>query len=64
MYQSTWEALTALYSKVAIGGYVVVDDFSAVAGCRQAVEDFRNERGIREPLRPVDWTCVFWQREQ
>jgi O-methyltransferase len=64
MYQSTWEALTALYSKVAIGGYVIVDDFGAVAGCRQAVEDFRNERGIREPLRPVDWTCVFWQREQ
>jgi O-methyltransferase len=64
MYQSTWEALTALYSRVVIGGYVIVDDFGAVAACRQAVEDFRNERGIREPLRPVDWTCVFWQREQ
>jgi O-methyltransferase len=62
LYESTLVALRSLYSKVSVGGYVVVDDYGAVSACRAAVEDFRAEHGIGEELERVDWTCVFWQR--
>lgn len=62
MYQSTFEALDALYGSVARGGYVIVDDYGAVAGCRAAVDDFREQHKITDPIRPIDWTGVLWQR--
>jgi O-methyltransferase len=61
MYESTMEALNSLYPKVSPGGYVIIDDFGAVAGCRQAVTDFRKANGITTELRQIDWTGVFWQ---
>ena len=62
LYQSTIEALDALYPKLAPGGYCIVDDFGAIPACRQAVEDYRARHAITEPLLPVDWTCVYWRR--
>jgi O-methyltransferase len=61
MYESTMVALRSLYQKVSRGGYVIVDDYGAVPACRQAIDDFRGDCGIREPLWPIDWTGVFWQ---
>lgn len=49
-YQSAMEALVALYHKVSTGGFVIIDDYGAVPGCRQAVDDFRASRGITVPL--------------
>jgi O-methyltransferase len=63
MYESTIVALEALYPKLATGGYLIVDDFGAVPGCRQAVEDYRREHRIAEPLVQIDWTGVYWQRQ-
>ncbi|HZC28404.1 MAG TPA: TylF/MycF/NovP-related O-methyltransferase [Gaiellaceae bacterium] len=63
MYESTIVALRALYPKLAVGGYVIVDDYAGVRACKTAVDDFRSEHGIDEPLHQVDWTCVFWRRE-
>jgi O-methyltransferase len=62
MYESTMDGLTNLYPKLSIGGFVIVDDFGAVAGCRQAVEDYRKKNGISEPITQIDWGGVFWQR--
>jgi O-methyltransferase len=64
MYESTMEALMALYPRVSPGGYVIVDDYGAVAGCRQAVDDYRRTEGIQEEMRWVDWTGIYWQRKQ
>jgi hypothetical protein len=44
------------------GGYVIVDDYGNVAGCRQAVHDFRAQRGINDPIRPIDWAGVYSRR--
>ncbi|MBZ5619761.1 MAG: TylF/MycF family methyltransferase [Acidobacteriia bacterium] len=63
LYESTWDALTALYPKLSTGGFVIVDDYHALPGCRQAVEDYREREGISTPLEPVDWTAVFWQKD-
>jgi len=62
MYESTHEALEALYPKLSPGGYVVVDDYGAIPACRQAVADFRGRRGIEDPIREIDWTGVYWRR--
>src|SRR5579872_440882 len=40
MYESTHDGLTNLYPNLAVGGYLIVDDYGAVKGCRQAIEDF------------------------
>jgi O-methyltransferase len=62
MYESTMVALRSLYPKVSVGGYVIVDDYGAVRGCRKAVEDFRQEEAIADELHEIDWSGVFWQR--
>jgi O-methyltransferase len=62
MYESTHVALEALYPKLSPGGYLVVDDYGAVPGCRQAVNDFRGRHGIGDPIHEIDWTGVYWQR--
>lgn len=61
MYESTMDGLVNLYDGLAPGGFVLVDDF-ALASCRQAVEDFRRERGIDDPIERVDWTGVYWRK--
>jgi O-methyltransferase len=62
MYESTMVALDALYPKLSPGGYVIVDDYHAIQGCHQAVNEFREREGIDEPLQQVDWTCMFWRK--
>lgn len=61
MYGSTIQALEALYDRVSHGGFVVIDDY-ALPGCRKAVDDFRGQRGITDPISPIDWTGVFWRK--
>ena len=61
LYESTMDALTALYDRVAPGGIVIIDDYGALAMCRQAVGDFFATRGEPVPeLAHVDWTGAFF----
>jgi O-methyltransferase len=62
MYQSTIEALENLYDRVSPGGFVIIDDYGAIPACKQAVEDFRDARGIEVALNWVDWTGVWWRK--
>jgi O-methyltransferase len=61
-YSSTIAALEALYPKVSVGGYVIVDDYYALRGCKIAVDEFRERHGITEEMEVVDWSCVYWRR--
>ncbi len=63
MYSSTMDALMALYPKLSRGGYLIVDDYGACAPCEQAVQDYRREQGITTPIIPIDWTGVYWRKE-
>jgi O-methyltransferase len=62
-YQPTRLALDALYPGLSPGGYLIVDDYGAFQGCRQAVDQFRAENGITEPLERIDFSGVRWRRE-
>jgi O-methyltransferase len=63
-YESTMDALVNLYDKLSIGGYAIVDDYGEDTWtyCRKAVDDFRREQRIEEPMIQVDSKCFFWQR--
>jgi hypothetical protein len=63
-YESTIDALAALYDKLSIGGYVIIDDYGEDnwTYCRRAVDGFRESRGIADPLIRVDDKCCYWQR--
>jgi O-methyltransferase len=62
MYESTMDALENLYPKLSRGGYLIVDDYGALANCKAAVTDFRSRYGITEPIQEIDWTGIFWKR--
>jgi O-methyltransferase len=62
MYESTMDALTALYDKVSLGGFVIVDDYGLLANCRAAITDFRRSRRIEDRIYNIDNSGVFWQR--
>lgn len=62
LYESTRDVLSALYPKVSPGGFVIVDDYYCIPGCRQAVDEYRQREGIVTALERIDWTGVFWQK--
>jgi cephalosporin hydroxylase len=53
--------LDALYDRVTPGGFVVVEDFLSPAA-RKSIEDFRERRGIDDPIEQVDWSGVVWRK--
>ena len=65
-YESTMDALTNLYDKLSPGGYAIIDDYGedSWAFCRQAVDEFRHDRGIKEPMIRVDSKCYYWRRAE
>jgi O-methyltransferase len=61
MYESTMDALTNLYDGLSPGGFLIVDDYE-IEACRRAVDDFRAEHKIEDPIERIDWTGVYWRR--
>lgn len=64
MYESTMDALVNLYPKLSVGGYIIIDDWGAVEGCKLAVQDYRKEKGIVEEIIPIDADGVYWQKKK
>lgn len=65
-YQATRLALEALYPGLARGGYLILDDYFHPLlpdSCRKAVDGFRRERAITEPIEQIDFTGARWRRE-
>jgi O-methyltransferase len=63
LYESTRDALVNLYPKVVQGGFVIIDDYGDFKPCRTAVDEFREQHGIQEPLESIDWTGVYWRKK-
>jgi O-methyltransferase len=64
MFESTMDGLGALYPKLSMGGYCIVDDYYVQSGARQAVTEYRQAHGIVEPIERIDWTGAFWRKTQ
>jgi O-methyltransferase len=61
-YDSVKLCLERFYDHVSPGGYVVIDDYGHWEGCRHAVDEFLNGRGIDVPLTVVDYTGRYFQK--
>jgi O-methyltransferase len=64
-YRATRLSLDALYDGLAGGGYVIVDDYFhpyLPRSCRLAVDEFRAERGIEDPIEQIDWSGARWRK--
>jgi len=61
LYESTIQVLEPLYRKVSPGGFVIIDDFG-LSPCRAAVEDFRRDQGISDPVMDIDGMAVYWRK--
>lgn len=60
MYESTMDALVALYGKASVSGYVIVDDCHVVASCKQAIHDYFETHQINPKLVEIDGVGVYW----
>lgn len=63
MYEGTMDPLRHCYHAVSPGGFVIIDDYGAVRGSREAVDDFRFQQGITAPMTQIDWTGYYWRKE-
>ena len=61
LYESTIDGLRNLYPRLQPGGFLIVDDYG-FDNCRAAVEDYRREHDINEPIQRIDWVGAFWRR--
>jgi O-methyltransferase len=63
MYESTIQALEALYPKLSPGGFVIIDDYF-LKPCAQAVHDFRGRNAVNDPIHDIDGMASYWRRER
>jgi hypothetical protein len=61
LYESTMDALVSLYSKLSVGGFIIIDDYN-LPMCRKAVSDYRQRLGIDDEIVPIDDAGVYWRR--
>jgi O-methyltransferase len=61
MYESTIQAIEALYPKLQPGGFCIVDDFSHPA-CGKAISDYRAKHGISAEIVKIDWSGAYWRK--
>jgi len=62
LYESTMDALNALYDKVSPGGFIVVDDYFSCPPCGVAIEAFRSHRAITDEKQRIDPQSLFWRK--
>jgi len=66
MYESTWQALDALYPKLSVSGYCIIDDFGHVRA-KKATLDYRQKYEIEDEIVLIDKTSgaypsIYWKK--
>jgi hypothetical protein len=62
LYESQLDVLNHLYPKLSVGGYAIIDDYLEIAGCRRAIDEYRQAHNISEEIRPIDTEGIYWQK--
>ena len=60
MYESTRDGLASLYHKLSPRGTLIVDDYFLFDAQRQAVDEFRAQHGILDPIVQIDRFGGYW----
>ena len=69
LYESTKVCLEYLYPKISKGGYIVIDDYQSLTGCKKAVDEYLAEHTIKPDMKQVNGLVspytfanpVYWQ---
>jgi O-methyltransferase len=62
LYESTIQALDALYPRLSPGGFCIIDDYHALKPCEQAVTDYRAKHGVSGDIVDIDGSAVLWRK--
>jgi O-methyltransferase len=62
LYESTIQALEALYPRLSNGAFCIIDDYHAISACRLAVTDYRGRHSISCEITEIDGSGVFWRK--
>jgi O-methyltransferase len=62
LYESTIQALDALYPRLSPGGFCIIDDYHLIKACRQAVTDYRAKHGVSAEIVDIDGCGVLWRK--
>jgi O-methyltransferase len=63
LYESTIQALGALYPRLSRGGFCIVDDYHRAKTCRRAVADYRARHEISAAIVDIDGSGVLWRKQ-
>jgi hypothetical protein len=65
LYESTFQALSYLYPKLSNGGYVIIDDYYVIEGCRKATDFYRQTKHINDKFSKVGghYGGIYWRKE-
>jgi O-methyltransferase len=63
MYESTWQAIEALYPRLSPGGFCIVDDYVLFPEqAQKAVHDYRSANGITDEIIDIDGSGAYWRK--
>jgi O-methyltransferase len=62
LYESTIQALDALYPKLCPGGFCIIDDYFVLDVCKQAVADYRERHNITAEIENIDGSGALWRK--
>ena len=62
-YTSVKLCLENFYDRVAVGGFISIDDYGHWPGCRRAVDEFFAARGLNHTLNRVDYTARWLRKD-
>lgn len=63
LYSSTKTVLENLYSKLNVGGIVIIDDYGDFPQCKLAVDEFINFTKIKCKIEKIDWSAIYWIKQ-
>ena len=63
LHESTIQVLEGFYPRLSAGGFCIIDDFGAMLSCRAAVEDYRRDHGVMEPIVNIDGKGILWRKQ-
>jgi hypothetical protein len=61
-YSSTHDILENLFDQVVTGGRIQIDDYGNWEGCKRAVREFENARGLKFKITEIDETGIWLPR--
>lgn len=60
MYESTRDGIVNLYPKLSPGGTLIADDYFLFEAHRRAIDEYRAEYGISDPIVSIDNFGAYW----